>query len=102
MGIFQLINAFQAVIKRVDAREDLREIFGEHFTVSDKIEWILQSRRRWRAASLFGAVRIDGVAGRDRGHIPRFAGARSAAANACDDSKIHSTKSRSLPPRRSG
>ena len=41
VGIFQLINAFQAVLKRVDAREDLREIFGEHYTVSDKIEWIL-------------------------------------------------------------
>ncbi len=42
VGIFQLINAFQAVIKRVEAREDLREIFGEHYTVSDKIDWILQ------------------------------------------------------------
>jgi segregation and condensation protein A len=42
VGIFQLINAFQNVIKRVEAREDLREIFGEHFTVSEKIEWILQ------------------------------------------------------------
>ncbi|HMJ89990.1 MAG TPA: segregation/condensation protein A [Candidatus Acidoferrum sp.] len=42
VGIFQLINAFQAVIKRIEARENLREIFGEHFTVSDKIEWILQ------------------------------------------------------------
>lgn len=42
VGIFQLINAFQAVIRRVEAREDLRELFGEHFTVSDKIEWILQ------------------------------------------------------------
>ena len=42
VGIFQLINAFQAVIKRVEAREDLQEIFGEHFTVSDKIEWILR------------------------------------------------------------
>src|SRR3954470_191624 len=42
VGIFQLINAFQAVIKRVEAREDLREIFGEHFTVSDKIESILR------------------------------------------------------------
>jgi segregation and condensation protein A len=42
VGIFQLINAFQNVIKRVDAREDLREIFGEHYTVSDKIEWILE------------------------------------------------------------
>ncbi len=42
VGIFQLINAFQAVIKRIEAREDLREIFGEHFTVSDKIDWILK------------------------------------------------------------
>ena len=42
VGVFQLINAFQAVIKRVEARDDLREIFGEHYTVSDKIEWILQ------------------------------------------------------------
>ncbi|MBA3273548.1 MAG: segregation/condensation protein A [Chthoniobacterales bacterium] len=42
VGIFQLINAFQTVIKRVEAREDMREIFGEHYTVSDKIEWILQ------------------------------------------------------------
>lgn len=42
VGVFQLIKAFQAVIKRVEAREDLREIFGEHYTVSDKIEWILQ------------------------------------------------------------
>ncbi len=42
VGIFQLINAFQNVIKRLEAQEDLREIFGEHFTVSDKIDWILQ------------------------------------------------------------
>jgi segregation and condensation protein A len=43
VGIFQLINAFQNVIKRLEAREDLREIFGENFTVSDKIERILQT-----------------------------------------------------------
>ncbi len=41
VGIFQLINAFNNVLKRLDAKEDLREIFGENFTVSDKIEWIL-------------------------------------------------------------
>jgi segregation and condensation protein A len=43
VGIFQLINAFQVVLKRVDARENLQEIFGENFTVSDKIDQILQS-----------------------------------------------------------
>jgi segregation and condensation protein A len=42
VGIFQLINALQTVIKRVEAREDLREIFGEHYTVSDKIDVILE------------------------------------------------------------
>ncbi len=42
VGIFQLINAFQTVLKRVEAREDLQEIFGENFTVSDKIETILR------------------------------------------------------------
>ena len=41
VGIFQLIQAFQNVLKRVDAREDLREIYEERFTVSDKIEMIL-------------------------------------------------------------
>jgi segregation and condensation protein A len=43
VGIFQLINAFQNVIKRLEARADLQEIFGENFTVSDKIDRILQS-----------------------------------------------------------
>ncbi|CAN5447380.1 segregation/condensation protein A [soil metagenome] len=43
VGIFQLINAFQNVLKRLDAKEDLREMFGENFTVSDKIERILQT-----------------------------------------------------------
>jgi segregation and condensation protein A len=42
VGIFQLINAFQNVIKRIEARQDLREIFDDQFTVSEKIEMILQ------------------------------------------------------------
>src|SRR5438270_4811310 len=41
VGIFQLINAFQKVLQRLDARQELQEIFGENFTVSDKIEAIL-------------------------------------------------------------
>jgi segregation and condensation protein A len=59
VGIFQLINAFQNVIKRVDAREDLREIFGEHFTVSDKIDVILQrvaGGARFRFTELFAEI----------------------------------------------
>jgi segregation and condensation protein A len=59
VGIFQLINAFQNVLKRLDAKEDLREIFGENFTVSDKIEKILQTMaggRTVRFSELFVRV----------------------------------------------
>ncbi len=64
VGIFQLINAFQNVLKRLDAREALREIFGENFTVSDKIEWILQrvgAGRALRFTELFeqAASRVE-------------------------------------------
>ena len=42
VSIFDLINAFQKVLKRVNKTEDLREIFEENFTVSDKIEFVLR------------------------------------------------------------
>jgi len=41
VGIFDLIRAFQNILKRLDQPEDLREIFEENFTVSDKIDHIL-------------------------------------------------------------
>jgi segregation and condensation protein A len=59
VGIFQLINAFQTVLKRVAARENLQEIFGENFTVSDKIDEILQNvanRTSMRFSELFAAA----------------------------------------------
>jgi segregation and condensation protein A len=59
VGIFQLIHAFQEVIKRVEAREDLREIFGERFSVSDKIEKILERVSNGtpvRFSELFGQI----------------------------------------------
>jgi segregation and condensation protein A len=62
VGIFQLINALQIVIKRVEAREDLREIFGEHYTVSDKIDVILQ--RVANGAPLKFSELFAGIAGR--------------------------------------
>ena len=37
VSIFDLINAFQGILKRLDKPEDLREIFEENFTVGDKI-----------------------------------------------------------------
>ena len=59
VGIFQLINAFQTVIKRVEARQDVQEIFGERFSVSEKIDTILKrvaDGAPVRFSELFGAV----------------------------------------------
>lgn len=42
VSIFDLLNAFQTMLKRVNVKEDLREIFEENFTVSDKIDLILK------------------------------------------------------------
>jgi segregation and condensation protein A len=45
VGIFDLINAFQKILKRLEKQnkqEDLREIFAENFTVSDKMEYLLK------------------------------------------------------------
>jgi segregation and condensation protein A len=66
VGIFQLIHAFQEVIKRIDAREDLGEIFAERFSVSDKIEKILErvgNGGSVRFSELFGqmASRVEVV-----------------------------------------
>jgi segregation and condensation protein A len=59
VGIFQLINAFQTVIKRIEARQDVQEIFAERFSVSEKIDIILQrvaNDTRLRFSDLFGAA----------------------------------------------
>jgi len=59
VGIFQLINAFQTVIKRIEARQDVQEIPGERFSVSEKIDAILQrvaTGTPVRFSDLFGAV----------------------------------------------
>jgi segregation and condensation protein A len=59
VGIFQLIHAFQEVIKRIEAREDLGEIFAERFSVSDKIEQILErigNGGSVRFSELFGQI----------------------------------------------
>jgi segregation and condensation protein A len=45
VSIFDLINAFQKIIKRIEKakpEESLREIFEENFTVSDKIDYLLR------------------------------------------------------------
>ncbi len=44
VNIFDLINAFQKILKRIEKNkpEDLREIFEENYTVSDKIDYLLR------------------------------------------------------------
>ncbi len=43
VSVFDLINAFNRVLKRIAAKsEDLREIFEENYTVSDKIDLIMK------------------------------------------------------------
>jgi segregation and condensation protein A len=59
VGIFQLINAFQMLIKRVEARQEVQEISSERFSVSEKIDTILQrvaAGAPIRFSDLFGAV----------------------------------------------
>jgi len=59
VGIFQLINAFQVLIRRVEARQEVQEISSERFSVSEKIDAILQRIGRGapvRFSDLFGTV----------------------------------------------
>jgi len=41
VGIFELIQAFQGVLKRFDDEDDLTEIADDRFTVSDKIDYLI-------------------------------------------------------------
>ncbi|MEO6847387.1 MAG: segregation/condensation protein A [Chthoniobacterales bacterium] len=43
VGIFDLIRAFQKILKRLETKpEDLREIFEENYTVADKMDYVLR------------------------------------------------------------
>ena len=42
VSIFDLLNAVNAVLKRMTQREDLRDIFEDKWTVSEKIEFLLK------------------------------------------------------------
>lgn len=42
VSIFDLLNAFNRALKRTENAEDLREIFEDRFTVTDKIDFILK------------------------------------------------------------
>lgn len=58
-SLFDLINAVNAVLKRLNKPEDLRDIFEDKWTVSEKIEHILTEIGRTRAlkfSALFEAA----------------------------------------------
>ncbi|MHA3773335.1 segregation and condensation protein A [Verrucomicrobiota bacterium sgz303538] len=42
VSVFDLINAFNSILKRINQKENVREIFEESFTVSDKIDLVLK------------------------------------------------------------
>ena len=59
VGLFDLINAVNGILKRIHQREDLRDIFEDKWTVSEKIEHlsqILSTRLRVRFSELFEAA----------------------------------------------
>jgi segregation and condensation protein A len=58
-SLFDLINAVNAILKRLNQREDLRDIFEDKWTVSEKIEYILKEigqARSLRFSALFATA----------------------------------------------
>src|SRR2546421_1928097 len=59
VSIFDLVNAVNSVLKRFNKREDLRDIFEDKWSVSEKIEHlmrILSERLRMKFSELFEGV----------------------------------------------
>src|SRR5439155_12533620 len=59
VSVFDLVNAVNAVLKRFNRRDDLRDIFEDKWTVSEKIEQLLRmtsERRSMRFSELFEGV----------------------------------------------
>ncbi|MBV8378996.1 MAG: segregation/condensation protein A [Verrucomicrobia bacterium] len=55
VGLFDLISAFQQILRKIESkREDLREIFEESFTVSDKIDFIMRTLPGRTSVTFFG------------------------------------------------
>ena len=52
VGLFDLLSVFQKILARADKREDLRDIFEDRFTVSDKIQ-LIQGRLAERSRLVF-------------------------------------------------
>jgi segregation and condensation protein A len=58
-SIFDLVNAVNAVLKRFNKREDLRDIFEDKWSVSEKIEFLmnaLREKERLKFSELFAGM----------------------------------------------
>src|ERR1700677_5092980 len=60
VGLFDLLSVFQKVLARADVNEDLRDIFEDHFTVSDKIQFI-QGQIAERSRLVFEELFVEGA-----------------------------------------
>src|SRR5271154_1109096 len=60
VGLFDLLSVFQKVLSRASANEDLRDIFEDRFTVSDKIQFILGEMTR-RSRIVFEQLFTEGA-----------------------------------------
>ena len=59
LSIFDLVNAVNVVLKRFNKREDLRDIFEDKWTVSEKIEQLaktIQEQSRIKFSTLFASA----------------------------------------------
>jgi len=60
VGLFDLLAVFQKVLSRASADEDLRDIFEDRFTVSDKIQFIVGEMTR-RSRIVFEELFVEGA-----------------------------------------
>jgi segregation and condensation protein A len=60
VGLFDLLAVFQKVLARADQREDLRDIFEDRFTVSDKIQ-LIQQQMAERPRIIFEELFVAGA-----------------------------------------
>jgi segregation and condensation protein A len=60
LGLFDLLSVFQKVLARANQNEDLRDIFEDRFTVSDKIQ-LIQGRMAERTRLAFEDLFVEGA-----------------------------------------
>jgi hypothetical protein len=78
VSIFDLIRAFQNVLKRFEESHDFGDIIDDRFTVSDKIELLMQRLQPGRVPPFRGAVPVRHHQGGSHRHLPRAARADEA------------------------